>query len=54
LLPGQTEPTSGKRNPYHVETSIVNMNKDKVVPVRTIKTFGSESISTRIPNLGTR
>jgi hypothetical protein len=45
LLPGRTESASGRRKPYHVEESIVNMSKVKVVPVHIIKIFGSRVIA---------
>ena len=54
LLPGRTESASGRRKPYHVQTSIVNMSKGKVFSVHTIKTFGSRVIAPFIPNLKTR
>jgi len=53
-LPGRTESASGRRKPYHVATSIVNMSRGKVVPVHTIKTFGSGVTAPLVTNLKTR
>ena len=54
LLPWRTESASGRRKPYHAETSIANMSKGKDVPVHTVKTFGSRVIALLIPNLKAR
>jgi len=50
---GELNLLQARPKPYHVETSTVNMSKSKVVPVHTIKIFGSRVIAPFIPNLKT-